>query len=169
MRKKEAAEFLGISIKSLERYTQKKRLGVSYVKGKNGNEADYDQVELEKFKEELNKTTYVPSISVHNEKDLENGSAKPSSTLITLPSLTIEEGSARVLSLLETIVSKQKENSLVEIGQKLTLSLAEASRLAGLSIGYLKAAIKEGSLKASKRGKGWNIKREDLEVWVKSL
>jgi excisionase family DNA binding protein len=160
MRKKEAAEFLGISVKSLERYTQKKRVGVSYVRGKTGNEADYDNAELERFKQELSQTSYIPAVV----KDGQHGQAETS--LAIIPKLVNEDGSSKIISLLESMVKYQKESIA---GEKLTLSLAEAATLAGLSKNYLKKAIDGGELKAAKRGKGWNIKRTDLEEWVEGL
>ncbi len=57
----------------------------------------------------------------------------------------------------------------ISLAEKLTLSLADASLLAGLSENWLRKAIKEDKLRAAKRGRGWNIKRVDLEAYVRKL
>ena len=47
MNKKEAAEFLGISVRPLERYVQQGRISVRYEKGKTRPTANFDPAELE--------------------------------------------------------------------------------------------------------------------------
>jgi excisionase family DNA binding protein len=59
--------------------------------------------------------------------------------------------------------------SPVRLSDKLTLSLTEAALLAGLSRGHLRLAIAEKKLKARIIGRGWRVKREDLEAYVKKL
>ena len=54
MNKKQAAEFLGVSVRAIERYTQQGRLTVRYEKGKTRSTVNFDQTELEAFKQELN-------------------------------------------------------------------------------------------------------------------
>ncbi|MEL4896038.1 helix-turn-helix domain-containing protein [Crocosphaera sp. Alani8] len=39
--KQDAAQYLGISLRALERYTQQGRIGVKYIKGKRGRQARY--------------------------------------------------------------------------------------------------------------------------------
>jgi Helix-turn-helix domain len=58
----------------------------------------------------------------------------------------------------------------VPIELKLTFSLEEAAALSGLTETFLLKAIRNGELKASdKRSEGWNIKRWDLEDFVRGL
>jgi excisionase family DNA binding protein len=59
--------------------------------------------------------------------------------------------------------------SLTDLAAKLTLSLMEASQLSGLSRGHLREAIEEKKLKARIIGRGWRVKRDDLEAYVKKL
>jgi excisionase family DNA binding protein len=47
--------------------------------------------------------------------------------------------------------------------------LTEAALLAGLSRGHLRLAIAEKKLKARIIGRGWRVKREDLEAYIKKL
>ena len=59
--------------------------------------------------------------------------------------------------------------SVADTAHKLTLCLPEAAALSGLSRNYLRQAIKEGNLKSRKIGRGWRIKRADLEAYVRKL
>ena len=59
--------------------------------------------------------------------------------------------------------------SLALLKIQLTLSLHDAAKLAGLPEDYLLGAIEKGKLKAAKRAGAWNIKRSDLNRWVKKL
>jgi len=53
MNKQQAAKFLGVSVRALERYVQQGRIGVKYEKGKTRSTTNFDSSELEAFKEEL--------------------------------------------------------------------------------------------------------------------
>jgi excisionase family DNA binding protein len=57
----------------------------------------------------------------------------------------------------------------VPVADKLLLKLDEASALTGLSRGILRQAIKDRKLKARIIGRGWRVKRDDLDVYVKKL
>ncbi len=57
----------------------------------------------------------------------------------------------------------------VPLADKLTLSLVEASRLSGLSRNHLRAAIEAKKLKARIIGRGWTIKRDALDLYVRKL
>lgn len=53
MNKQEAAQFLGVSVRTLESYVAQKRLSVRYVKGKTRPIADFEGEELERLKNEI--------------------------------------------------------------------------------------------------------------------
>jgi excisionase family DNA binding protein len=55
------------------------------------------------------------------------------------------------------------------LAEKLTLSLVEASQLSGLSRNHLRQAIEDKKLRARIIGRGWRVKREDLDAYVKKL
>ncbi|ACK74167.1 hypothetical protein PCC7424_5608 (plasmid) [Gloeothece citriformis PCC 7424] len=54
MNKQEAADYLGVSTRAIERYTQKGKLSVKYENAKTRPVAVYDQAELDRLKDELN-------------------------------------------------------------------------------------------------------------------
>ena len=58
MRKEEAATFLGISVRTLELYTQQSRIGGHYEKGKTRSVLVYDEEEVKRFKAELEGQSY---------------------------------------------------------------------------------------------------------------
>jgi excisionase family DNA binding protein len=58
---------------------------------------------------------------------------------------------------------------LAPLEAKLTLNLQEASALSGLSRGRLLDAVHSKKLKAKIIGRGWRVKRDDLDAYVKKL
>jgi len=79
-------------------------------------------------------------------------------------------GLNHLADVLKTIREEQEIDRLtVPIHHKLTLSLAEASALSGISRSRLRAAILDGTLTAQIIGRGYRVKRTDLEDYVDSL
>ena len=81
---------------------------------------------------------------------------------------------APLVSVLERLKIAPSEDRLAQfapLSDKLTLSVAEAARLSGFSPDSLRGAIREKRLKAKivKGRRGWTIKREDLEAYVRKL
>src|SRR5207302_10110789 len=73
----------------------------------------------------------------------------------------------QIFSKIQTM--RDSDRASVPISERLTLTLDQASSLSGLSRGLLREAIHARRLKAAKRGRGWNIKRADLDVYMKKL
>ena len=61
--KQDAAQYLGISLRALERYTQQGRIGVKYIKGKRGRQARYQMSELEELKRQLEEPIHRPALA----------------------------------------------------------------------------------------------------------
>jgi excisionase family DNA binding protein len=180
MNKKEVAELLNISTRLVERYASEGRLGeVTYVRGKTGKQAEYARAEVERLKAELET---VDRALPANSADA--GLVGP---------LATRQGE-RLLDLLSSIdnrLATQADNfsdlkeghplfelmkefghrrpQLSDLAHKLMLSLDEAAQLAGLSRGHLRAAITEGKLKGRIIGRGFKVKRADLDAYVKKL
>jgi excisionase family DNA binding protein len=177
MNKKEAAEFLGISERSLERHTSQKRIAHTLKPGKTRPVLDYDQSELERFKEELNTEVHRPAEvqadEVTDEQTTAPNAAKDSSkALATFGELSGPP--ARALDLFGALLQMaraeaQAQRPAVDIADKLLLTLAEAQALTGLSRATLREAIEAGDLKARQMGRAWRVKRDDLENYIKKL
>jgi len=65
--------------------------------------------------------------------------------------------------------SDPSQLSVADLAAKLMLSLSECSRLSGLSRNHLRQAIEDKKLKARIIGKGWRVKRSDLDAYVQKL
>jgi excisionase family DNA binding protein len=183
--KADAAEYLGVSVRALERYTQQARVGVRYVKGRAKPTPVYDRGELDRFKsEELEKVVNRPATQVLSQNDTNR-----QSTLATLAhhggldESTLQAAQALAAHITTQVLSQVYESQnatnrqeavevlahRVVLAEKLLLTLAEAQLLTGLSRSTLRAAIEAEELKARQIGRAWRIKRADLEAWVKKL
>ena len=169
MNKQEAADYLGVSTRAIERYTQKGKLSVKYEGGKTRPIAVYDEEELSQLKEELNSTSYKPAIV-------------ESTPATTTPSDTPSAGLSELISQLKEMTevissfkflpqesSAQKTPPTVPIDKKLVLTLREVQALTGFSREGLRKAIKEGQLKGKIIGQGWKIKRSDLDDYIETF
>ena len=167
MNKQEAASHLGISVRTLLRHMKVGNIGYAKVRGKTGEVVDFMLAELERFRREHLAPTVTPTFTPdapvsQPRKSSQLGAPSGSNALARRPEF---EAFAQMVAL-----TRQGPPPVqLSLGDKLTLSLADAALLAGLSKDYLTKAIHAGKLKAAKRGRGWNIKRADLEAWVKRL
>ena len=166
MNKKEAADYLGISTRALERYVSLARIGVRYEKGKTGDQAVFDDGELRQFKAEIDKRK-APRAGVVVDT-IESPEAEPRqlARLSDVAPLALIE---RMTAALEALKPDSSHALAVPIADKVMLTLPEAAALTSLSRGHLRAAIREGKLKARIIGRGWRVKRDDLNAYVKKL
>ncbi|MBW4677788.1 MAG: helix-turn-helix domain-containing protein [Desmonostoc geniculatum HA4340-LM1] len=170
MNKQEAADFLGVSVRALERYVQQGKISVKYEKGKTRPTANFDQSELEAFKAELNQPTIKPAIESRQiATDLQHQTDKPvlySGEIAEFGEIGVIE---KLSSIIEALLGKTDTQPSVPIADKLLLTLPEAQALTGLSREFLRDAINEGKLKAKMIGRSWRVKRTDLDEYVASL
>jgi excisionase family DNA binding protein len=170
--KKEAAEHLGVSQRAIERYAQQGKISVKYIEGKNGKEAKYLIEELELLKSDKNTEIHRPTIEPPTTLDSKNqeNCQGLSEVVEGLPSIAELTNQERVIQAFETIASSlNNQKSTINVCDKLVLTLNEAQLLTGFSKETLRAAIKEGELKAKIIGRGWRIKRSDLDKYIEDL
>jgi excisionase family DNA binding protein len=173
MDKKQAAEFLGVSTRAIERYAAKGKVNVSYTKNKTGQAlAEFNDTDLERLKGELQQAPYPkrPTVEARTTDtpdiaDNQNGH----STQALMPRNLVDFAELLSIGVGKQIIAAQSNHQPVPISDKLTLSLSEASHLSGLSRGFLLDGIHTRKLKAAKRGRGWNVKRADLDAFIKKL
>lgn len=169
LNKQQAAEFLGVNVRTLERYTQEGKIGGRYEKGKTRSVLVYDEEELQAFKAAQETKTYKPSVDSTPTNPDSDETALSKFVEVSQP-LHLMEGLNHLADVLKAIREEQEIDRLtVPIHHKLTLSLAEASALAGISRGRLREAIKDGTLTAQVIGRGYRVKRTDLEDYIDSL
>ncbi|WP_317112482.1 helix-turn-helix domain-containing protein [Chroococcidiopsis sp. SAG 2025] len=156
-------------MRTLERYTQEGKIGGRYEKGKTRSVVVYDEEELRAFKAALETKTYKPAVDptpTNPDRD-ETALSKFVEVKHLLPLL---DGLNHLADVLKVLREEQEIVRLtVPIQHKLTLSLAEASALSGISRQRLRAAIKDGTLTAQLIGRGYRVKRTDLEDYVDRL
>jgi excisionase family DNA binding protein len=161
MNKNDAAAFLEIGIRSLERYTGAGKVQAQKLKVKTGFALDYDPAELERFK------------AVLEAEKQEAGQPSPMSPPSSPTALAVRP--ARTLANVVASVANGHGDTFTAamvtqaIAVKLLLNLAECQALTGLSRATLRDAIEAGDLKAKMIGKAWRVKRGDLEAFVNGL
>jgi excisionase family DNA binding protein len=162
MNKKEASEFLGVSTRLVEKYASEGRLGeVTYVRGKTGKQAEYNQEAVEKLKVAL------------ESPDTALATTTPDARLFVAQ--LVEAMASREQAHVEAIrglLSGRPEESRsvsVRISEKILLTLNDCRSLTGLSDNNLREAIKAKKLKAKIIGRGYKVKRSDLEEFIKKL
>jgi hypothetical protein len=172
-----AADYISVSVRQLIRLTG--RGEVKHLPKRRESEATrYSRAELDRY---LGKLPSVVSGDVtDNTPDTrdtpgDNGNSQAlvrrgfeAVTPVTLGTgdiLDTPEMRARMLMAFEAMAST------VRITDRLTLSLTEASLLSGFSRDALREAVGAGKLKAKivKGRRGWTIKRDDLDAYVRKL
>ena len=134
MNKQQAAEFLGVSVRALERYVQQGRISVKYEKGKTRSTANFDSSELEAFKEELNQPTIKPAIeSRQTPTEPQHQSDLPvlyAGEISEFDDISVID---KLSSIIEGLLAKGETQLSVPIADKLLLTVTEAQALTGLS------------------------------------
>jgi excisionase family DNA binding protein len=160
MDKESAAKFLNVSTRTLQRYTTQGKIAVAYKHGKTGAEADYDESELRRFKEQQENVVYQPAqaIAAGNGQSFALAPIQRENAALA--------GAAVAAAILERL---QPTKQQIAIESKPLLKLDEASALTGLSRQILRTAIETKKLKAKIVGKAWRIRRNDLDLYIKNL
>ena len=177
MTKKEAADFLGVSTRTLERNTEKNLIAARYEKGKTSDVLVYDLEELERFKAERESPVHLPTIEAATPTNrMENSPSTNSDTALARfgEGQPMGDGASDfAFALVQAIAQMQPHADAGPLAtppsQKLLLSLGEAQSYSGLSRANLMDAIHAETLAAQKIGRGWKIKRRDLENYVEAL
>jgi excisionase family DNA binding protein len=155
--KQEAADFLGVTIRSIEAYAAKGKLTPAKAKGQRGDITVYDEKEIEALKREREQIQYVP---------------RPE-TALTVPDRAGQNAIVRRRDVAEFIAliesARTATPSIADLAAKPLLKLDEAKMLTGLSRRTLREAIDTGKLRAKRIGSAWRIKRDDLEQFIKKL
>jgi excisionase family DNA binding protein len=146
MNKKEVAEYLKVSTRIVEKYASENRLGeVTYIRGKTGKQAEYSREAVENLKRML------------ESPDTSLAAKSPDARLF-------------VAQLVEALATReQPRNEAIRTSEKILLNLKDCRLLTGLSDSNLRNAIRNGKLKAKIIGRGWKVKRQDLNEFINSL
>jgi hypothetical protein len=147
MNKKEVAELLGVSTRIVEKYASEGRLGeVTYIRGKTGKQAEYNPEAVKNLKTIL----------------------EPPDTALT--AARSPDARLFVAQLVEAMTNREEaRNASVRVSEKLLLNLSDCRLLTGLSDANLRDAIKSEKLKAKIIGRGWKVKKRDLDKFINNL
>jgi excisionase family DNA binding protein len=162
MNKKEASEFLGVSTRLVEKYASEGRLGeVTYVRGKTGKQAEYNQEAVEKLKAALDSpdtalTATTPDARLFAAQLVEAIAAREQASIEAIRGLLLESG-------------EQSRSASIRVSEKILLNLTDCRTLTGLSDDFLREAIHTGTLKAKIIGRGYKVKRQDLDEFINNL
>jgi excisionase family DNA binding protein len=182
--KKQAAEYLEVTTRSLERYTNEGRISVRYEQSPNGEIAMFDPEELKNFKADRQISRIKPAV----EPDRSDQPApKPQNQIVRTPQTQLElsnpqqpESAFSITALIAPLgalfnnLTRAIDNhgsrvTTTELRSKLLLTLDEAQIVTGLSRDILIDAIKNGELPSKIMGKAYRIKTQDLERYIANL
>ncbi len=182
MNKKEAAEFLDVSEKTIERYKSSGKLSARLTRivgtdGKSRQILDFKDTELQRLKQELSGEIIFPIVTdrhgqtktqtdTDKQTQIDNVNAEKRESLILGQTQTVSVINT-IFERLETVFDKQMQAS--ERAQKLMLSIVEASVISGLPKSYIRRSIKDEKLKAIRIGRSYKIKRQELDKFVNNL
>jgi excisionase family DNA binding protein len=169
MNKEQAAAALGITVRTLQRHMAAHRIGFAMRKTATGEEATFSAEEVARFKAQRDALTETvnPAANVSEVVRAPAQALEHVSNSQTIEALG--RAIADALRATQTHANGTSAASITDLAHKLTLSLMEASQLSGLSRGHLRQAIEEKKLKARIIGRGWRMKRADLESYVVKL
>ena len=166
MNKSDAAKFLSIGVRSLERYTSDGRLQATKQRGKTGMVLDYAPDELARFLAELQAENEAAQSTPPPLPNAVGTGGEPLAKVASKGGAIVRHND--LAELAATLASVQK-TSASEAAHKLLLSLDECQTLTGLSRATLRAAITGGALKSRIIGRGFKVKRTDLDKYIGKL
>jgi excisionase family DNA binding protein len=183
MNKKEAAEFLSLSEKTVERYKSSGKLPARLKRivgsdGKSRTVLDFNKSDLERLKRELSGDVVFPEVT-DGHAQTKTQTDRDGQTQLDTANFAENEVSiygqtqtanlfGMILKSLETISERNLRAS--DRFQKLMLTVDEAAAVSGLPKAFLDRAIrKDRTLKATKIGGRYRIKRQDLDEFINNL
>ncbi len=137
----------------------------------------FDEAMMDRLREAIGET---PDDSAHAPAPLESQAIEPqavesqaveSQAIVSVQPTDMVE---RLVTALEAMRTGAMPHggfalSVADISYKFLLTIPEAARLSGLSRNHIAKAVRSGTLKAKKIGRGWRIKRADLDAYVRDL
>lgn len=182
MTRREVAEALGVSGRTVGSYTQSGRLSVRYVPGKTSPVADFDPDEVAALQKELAPVakTEKPKVEVGT-LNAEVGSSQekptgalavPSSNFMVPTSnfaasfIAIEAAHLPMLAqALAGVLETSRVTAPSELAAKIGITVPEACVLTGLSEKAVRAAIKNGELPSRRIGRSTRLRPGDVRAW----
>jgi excisionase family DNA binding protein len=183
MKKKEAAEFLGLSEKTVERYKSSGKLSARLKRivgadGKSRKVLDFNQSDLDHLKSELSGNIVFPKLT-DGHPQTETQTDTDRQTQLDSENFADNElsivGQTQTANIFEVIfksleIISERQIEVSNRFQRLMLTVGESSAISGLPKAFVERAIKkDGTLKATKIGGRYRIKRRDLDEFINNL
>jgi excisionase family DNA binding protein len=169
MNKQEAADYLNISVRTLQRLTADGAIIAGMVKGKTGLVTDYTKDDLDAYKkraaepQQRDDTRYVKPHVIPSDT--------PSHALQR--AANVEGMQAFASMVADALAGAQTRGNghadavpLADLSHKMTLSFPEAARLSGVPESHLRSAYAEGKLRGAKIGRGVRVSPDALKAYV---
>jgi excisionase family DNA binding protein len=131
----------------------------------------FNEGELERLKKELDEfmPETWPGAKSLVPQETETPLEVSAETSALAPAQVMEFGERLIAALRALRQPTQECMTVADMAHKLMLTLPEASALSNLSRSHLREALKRGKLKGKIIGRGWRIKRADLDTYVRAL
>jgi excisionase family DNA binding protein len=170
MNKKEAAAYLNVSTRAIERYTAQGKLTPTYEKGRTGPAPVYDQAQLDELKKQMDEAGDVSHSTVQHDKPAKHDKHDKHDRRDNKDdALVLRSGSRADLAAFIAALDKARGLSVADIAAKPLLTRTEAQRYTGLSRELLHEAVESGKVKEVKLGRSYRIKRTDLDAYIEQL
>jgi hypothetical protein len=167
MKKSEAAKFLDISEKTLERLVKSGEVSSKLEKGKTRDVVVFDDEELKIFKEKRESAKHRPAFSISDDSLAQSSVSLMPTKADNLDRQNQTLSFTPMITALESLAEAQK---MVFLQNKPMLNLSDSALVSGLSITFLEKAVKDGRLKTFAGLRGSKvIRRMDLEKFISEL
>lgn len=186
----QAAEFLGVTIRTLERWKAAGRLTARTFREGRTQKTYYDRAELVALKAELDAGKVSPRLDAptHADTDRQAVAVRDSDTLgpadlapiaetlrMIFEAVRTGQAADAVNRRLDTIADEVRKlrrddhPPVADLAHKLTLTTSDAATLSGLPVATIRDAIRRRALPSFGRGRGRRIRRTDLDAWIAGL
>jgi hypothetical protein len=167
MKKSEAAKFLDISEKTLERLVKSGEVSSKLEKGKTRDVVVFDDEELKIFKEKRESAKHRPAFSISDDSLAQSSVSLMPTKADNLDRQNQTLSFTPMITALESLAEAQK---MVFLQNKPMLNLSDSALVSGLSVTFLEKAVKDGRLKTFAGLRGSKvIRRMDLEKFISEL
>jgi excisionase family DNA binding protein len=179
MNKEESAEFLGRSVRQLERLVSAKRITSYKVKTSKGQVADFRVEDLERLKTELDEEEGRVVVHATLHQDSPHSTSEAIATLrpSRFEALSTESTALATVDHGDSlpVIAASSQEALPALAEvfaaslRILLSVADVCQRSQLSEKRVRDALRSGELKGKRIGHAWRIHRDDFEAWVRSL
>lgn len=157
--KREAAEFLGVGVKMVEKYLADGRLKGTLRTGRHGTQRVFDQGELDALKAQREAVTYLPTTIPPTAPPARRES------MALVPADKVDA----FISALETFRAVAEAQAVTTLDADRALTVTEAAEASGLSVAMIRREVKAGRLKARTDIRPHRIRRADLAEFMRGF